>query len=224
MSASKASEPDNSTKPEQEEIGPGDHIEVTNPRITVIQETGAELLRARLTELKRSQAWLIVGMVLSTLVGYGAGYWQTKSAAKVPVQTTSIKSISTFSNAELRNKALDVANEIRKFLLSNGVAENRRAQDAANQMAELATEANRQQVWQAYKASAQAAQQQLAHDWRAGFQSVVNELRAALQQRLGREAGTDEEVERAYKEAGTPYEIRYVMQDLESLAQGLLSP
>lgn len=162
--------------------------------------------------------YYITLVVLAMVVGYLVGRWQFSNQGSEATSQT----VASMSETQVRLAGLDLANEIRKFLLQWGIAENQRNTTVVQQMSQTASETERAQVWQSFNAASVATLQDLLFEYEAKFKPKATVLRSQLLQLLP-ESGAQPEVHDLDEPPASHIDVRKVMEDLGALSESLMT-
>jgi len=162
--------------------------------------------------------YYITLVVLAMLVGYLVGRWQFSNQGSEATSQT----VASMSETQVRLAGLDLANEIRKFLLQWGIAENQRNTTVVQQMSQTASETERAQVWQSFNAASVATLQDLLFEYEAKFKPKATVLRSQLLKLLP-ESGAQPEVRDLDEPPASHIDVRKVMEDLGALSESLMT-
>ncbi len=162
--------------------------------------------------------YYITLVVLAMLVGYLVGRWQFSNQGSEATSQT----VASMSETQVRLAGLDLANEIRKFLLQWGIAENQRNTTVVQQMSQTASETERAQVWQSFNAASVATLQDLLFEYEAKFKPKATVLRSQLLKLLP-ESSAQPEVRDLDEPPASHIDVRKVMEDLGALSESLMT-
>lgn len=162
--------------------------------------------------------YYIALVVLAMVVGYWVGRWQFSNQSSAVTSQT----VASMSEMQVRLAGLDLTNEIRKFLLQWGVAENQRNATVVQQMSQAASETERAQVWQSFNAASVATLQDLLSEYEAKFKPKATVLRSELLQ-LSPESSAQPEVRDLDEPPASHIDVRKVMEDLGALSESLMT-
>lgn len=160
--------------------------------------------------------YYITLVVLAMLAGYLVGRWQFSNQGSEATPQT----VASMNETQVRLAGLDLANEIRKFLLQWGIAENQRNTTVVQLMSQATSETERAQAWQRFNAASVATLHDLLSEYEAKFKPKATVLRSELLQ-LSPESSAQPEVRDLDEQPASHIDVRKVMEELGALSESL---
>jgi hypothetical protein len=208
----------------QSQIDLAEQEHLNTAHVKVVDEPFGNLLKAKWLTFASSPMRLFALVIIASLAGFGVGYLTIDhGASNVSTGQSNAQNYTDFTNAQLRIESLNLAGELRKFLLNWGVREHQDSQALLTEIASVKSEQEQQIHWQNYDATSGIAFEARIDEFNERYKEKAISLRNELMARLP-DSQDDTFIATTFAQAASPGDIRVVMDNLGELAESLLSP